>query len=160
MVAKMVRPLGLHLLLEPGRTIMGPAGILLTRVLYVKENGGKTFVVVDAAMNDLMRPALYGALHPITQLTRASNRGTDRHRVDVVGPVCETGDRFLRGWPLGRVMPGDVLGIWATGAYGMAQASNYNARCRPAEILVEGSRWRVIRRRETRGDLLRGQVVA
>jgi len=159
MVARTVQPLGLHLLLEPGRTIMGPAGILLTRVVYVKENGGKTFVVVDAAMNDLMRPVLYGAIHPITQLTRANHGVTDRRPVDVVGPVCETGDRFLHDWPLGRLMPGDVLGIWAAGAYGMAQASNYNARCRPAEVLVEGSRWRVIRRRETRRDLLHGQVV-
>jgi len=159
MVAQMVRRLGLHLLLEPGRTIMAPAGILLTRVVYVKENGGKTFVVVDAAMNDLMRPALYGAIHPITELTRAGDGGIDRHRVDIVGPVCETGDCFLRDWPLGRVAVGDVLGIWTAGAYGMAQASNYNARCRPAEVLVEGSRWRVIRRRETRADLLRGQMV-
>jgi diaminopimelate decarboxylase len=159
MVAQIVRPLDLHLLLEPGRTIMAPAGVLLTRVLYVKENGGKTFVVVDAAMNDLMRPALYGAIHPITRLTRDNDGDTDRRKVDVVGPVCETGDCFLRDWPLGRVAVGDLLGIWTAGAYGMAQASNYNARCRPAEVLVDGSRWRVIRRRETRADLLRGQIV-
>jgi diaminopimelate decarboxylase len=158
MVARMVRPLGLHLLLEPGRTIMGPAGILLTRVVYVKENGGKTFVVVDAAMNDLLRPALYGAIHPITRLTRGGDSEIDRSKVDVVGPVCETGDCFLRDWPLGVVAAGDVLGIWAAGAYGMTQASNYNARCRPAEVLVEGSRWRVIRKRETRSDLMRAQL--
>jgi diaminopimelate decarboxylase len=158
MVAQMVRRLDLHLLLEPGRTIMAPAGVLLTRVVYVKENGGKTFVVVDAAMNDLMRPALYGAIHPITRLTRTDEGQRDHRRVDVVGPVCETGDCFLRDWPLGRVAVGDVLGIWTAGAYGMAQASNYNARRRPAEVLVEGSRWRLIRRRETRADLLRGQI--
>jgi diaminopimelate decarboxylase len=159
MVAEIVRPLGLHLLLEPGRTIMGPAGVLLTRVLYVKENGRKAFVVVDAAMNDLMRPALYGAVHPITPLMRAGGGTQARRRVDVVGPVCETGDRFLRDWPLGEVKAGDLLGIWVAGAYGMVQTSNYNARCRPAEVLVEGGRWRLIRRRETLEDLMAGQVV-
>jgi len=158
MVAQMVRQLNLHLLLEPGRTIMAAAGVLMTRVVYVKENGGKTFVVVDAAMNDLMRPALYGAIHPITRLMRGSDGQMDRRRVDVVGPVCETGDCFLRDWPLGRVAVGDLLGIWTAGAYGMAQASNYNARRRPAEVLVEGSRWRLIRRREARADLMRGQI--
>jgi diaminopimelate decarboxylase len=161
MVAKIVRPLGVHLLLEPGRSLIAPAGVLLTRVLYTKENRGKTFVVVDAAMNDLMRPALYGAIHPITQVTRtASDTRAPRKRVDVVGPVCETGDCFLRGWPLGDVEPGDVLAIWTAGAYGMSLASNYNARCRPPEILVEGSRHRLIRRRETQRDLLRGDVLA
>jgi diaminopimelate decarboxylase len=152
----MVRKLGVHLLLEPGRSIIAPAGILLTRVVYTKTNRGKTFVVVDSAMNDLMRPALYGAIHPITKVTRDRNEKTSgRQRVDIVGPVCETGDCFLRDWPLGEVKPGDVLAIWVAGAYGMAQTSNYNARCRPAEILVEGKNFRVIRRRETRDDLLR-----
>jgi diaminopimelate decarboxylase len=161
MVAQMVRPLGVHLLLEPGRTIIAPAGVLLTRVIRTKENRGKTFVVVDAAMNDLMRPVLYGAVHPITRVTRVRNETQSaRKRVDIVGPVCETGDCFLRDWPLGEVKPGDVLAIWAAGAYGMVQSSNYNARCRPAEILVEGARYRLIRRRETQRDLLRGDVLA
>jgi diaminopimelate decarboxylase len=156
LVAQMVRKLGVHLLLEPGRSIIAPAGILLTRVVYTKTNRGKTFVVVDSAMNDLMRPALYGAIHPITKVTRDRNEKTsERQRVDIVGPVCETGDCFLRDWPLGEVKPGDVLAIWVAGAYGMAQTSNYNARCRPPEILVEGKSFRVIRRRETREDLLR-----
>ena len=159
MVSQMLRPLGLHLLLEPGRTILGPAGVLLTRVIYVKQSRGKTFVVVDAAMNDLMRPALYGAVHPITRVTRDKDDGTPRQRVDVVGPVCETGDCFLRDWPLGQVETGDVLAIWVTGAYGMSQASNYNARCRAAEVFVEGNRFRLIRNRETSRDLLRGQVL-
>jgi diaminopimelate decarboxylase len=156
MVAQAIRPLRLHLLLEPGRTIIGPAGVLLTRVLYVKENGGKSFVVVDAAMNDLMRPALYGAIHPITRVVRDKASEASR-RVDVVGPVCETGDCFLRDWPLGEVKAGDVLAIWSAGAYGMSQTSNYNARCRPSEVLVAGKRCRVIRRRETQQDLLRTQ---
>jgi diaminopimelate decarboxylase len=159
MVAQMLKPLGLHLLLEPGRTIMGPAGVLLTRVIYVKQSRGKTFVIVDAAMNDLMRPALYGAVHPITKVTRDNDRGSRRQRVDVVGPVCETGDRFLHDWPLGPVQSGDVLAIWVAGAYGMSQSSNYNARCRPPEVLVEGNRYRLIRRRESAGDLLRGQLL-
>jgi diaminopimelate decarboxylase len=158
MVARAIRPLRLHLLLEPGRTIIGPAGVLLTRVLYVKENRGKRFVVVDSAMNDLLRPALYGAIHPITRVTRESENHFARQRVDVVGPVCETGDCFLRDWPLGEAKAGDVLAIWTAGAYGMSQTSNYNARCRPAEVLVQGNRYRVIRRREVQGDLLRTQV--
>jgi diaminopimelate decarboxylase len=158
MVARAVRPLGLHLLLEPGRTIVGAAGILLTRVSYVKKNGRKTFVVVDAGMNDLLRPALYGAVHPITKLTRQSSQSGGSQRVDVVGPVCETGDCFVRDWPLGDVATGDLLGTWVTGAYGMSQSSNYNARGRAVEILVEGKKFRVIRRRESATDLLRGQV--
>jgi diaminopimelate decarboxylase len=158
-VARKVRPLGLHLLLEPGRTIIGPAGVLLTRVIYSKESRGKRFVIVDAAMNDLMRPALYGAVHPITKVTRGKEDSTQRERVDIVGPVCETGDCFLRDWPLGRVQTGDVLAIWVAGAYGMSQASNYNARGRPAEVFVEANSFRLIRGRESARDLLRGQAL-
>jgi diaminopimelate decarboxylase len=157
MVARAVRPLRLHLLLEPGRTIVGPAGVLLTRVLYVKENRGKRFVVVDSGMNDLLRPALYGAIHPITRIARGKDSG-NASRVDLVGPVCETGDCFLRDWPLGEVKAGEVLAIWSAGAYGMSQTSNYNARRRPAEVLVAGKRFRVIRRRETQRDLVRNQI--
>jgi diaminopimelate decarboxylase len=160
MVARFAKPLGVHLLLEPGRTIIAPAGVLLTRVLYTKKNRDKTFVVVDSAMNDLLRPALYSAVHPITRLTRGKGEKSGGARVDIVGPVCETGDCFLRDWPLGKVKAGDVLAIWAAGAYGMTQASNYNARRRPAEILVERKRARVIRKRETSKDLLRGDVLA
>jgi len=161
MIAKILRPAGVHLLLEPGRSIIGPAGILLTRVLYTKENRGKTFVIVDAGMNDLLRPALYGAVHPITKVTRQRGESdAPRGRADIVGPVCETGDCFLHDWPLGEVQTGEVLAIWATGAYGMALASNYNGRCRPAEVLVEGKRSRLIRRRETQKDLLRTDVLA
>lgn len=160
-VARLVRSLGLHLLLEPGRSIIGPAGVLLTRVLYAKENRGKSFVIVDAGMNDLMRPALYGAEHPVTRVTRGRNETNDaERRVDIVGPVCESGDCFLRDWPLGDAGAGDVLAIWTAGAYGMSLASNYNGRCRPAEVLVEGKKFRVIRRRETRDDLLRCDSLA
>jgi diaminopimelate decarboxylase len=168
MVARLAKPLGLHLLLEPGRAIIAAAGVLLTRVVYTKYNRDKAFVVVDAAMNDLMRPALYNATHPITRVRRT--HGADhvlteavdpRDRVDIVGPVCETGDCFLRDWPLGgEVRPGEVLAIWTAGAYGMSQTSNYNARTRPAEVLVEGRRMKLIRRRESRRDLLRHDVLA
>src|SRR5260370_28675165 len=124
----MVRELGLHLLLEPGRSIIAPGGVLLTRVVYTKTNRGKTFVVVDSAMNDLMRPALYGAIHPITKIARGEKENEiGRKGVDVVGPVCETGDCFLRDWPLGEVKAGELLAIWVAGGYGMSQASNYNA---------------------------------
>jgi diaminopimelate decarboxylase len=161
MIANMVRPLGVHLLLEPGRTIIGPAGVLLTRVLYNKRNGKKTFVIVDAGMNDLMRPSLYGAAHPITRTTRSeSESGSNGERVDIVGPVCETGDCFLHDWQLGSVKTGDVLAIWAAGAYGMSQASNYNGRCRAPEILVNGKKSRLIRRRETVKDLLIPDVLS
>jgi diaminopimelate decarboxylase len=161
MVAQMVRKLGVHLLLEPGRSVIAPAGVLLTRVVYTKTNRGKTFVVVDSAMNDLMRPALYGAIHPITKVARDRNgENNSRQCVDIVGPICETGDCFLHDWLLTNVKAGDLLAIWATGAYGMAQASNYNARCRPAEVLVQGKRFRLIRRRETWSDLLRTDVLA
>jgi diaminopimelate decarboxylase len=112
-------------------------------------------------MNDLMRPALYGAVHPISSVTRPNGKnGVRRKPVDIVGPVCETGDCFLRDWPLEKVQPGDLLAIWVAGAYGMSQTSNYNARCRPAEVLVNGSNYRVIRRRETQEDLLRNDVLA
>src|SRR5437667_3097277 len=160
LVSQMVRKLGVHLLLEPGRSIIAPAAVLLTRVVYKKTNRGKTFVVVDSAMNDLMRPALYGAIHPITRIAREGRENdTARKRVDIVGPVCETGDCFLRDWQLGDVKAGNLLAVWGAGAYGMSQASNYNARCRPAEVLVEGNRLRLIRRRETQDDLLRTDVL-
>src|SRR6202035_545556 len=155
MIAKMVRPLGVHLLLEPGRTIIAPAGVLLTRVLYNKRNGKKRFVIVDAGMNDLMRPSLYGAVRPITRTTRnKSDSRSSGERADIVGPVCETGDCFLHDWQLGPVKTGDVLAIWATGAYGMSLASNYNGRCRAPEIMIDGKKSQLIRRRETVKDLL------
>jgi len=160
-LAEIVRPLGCRLLVEPGRALVGPAGVLLTRVLYVKQNPTKTFVVVDAAMNDLIRPVLYGATHPITPAIRTAKAGAAAKpsRVDVVGPVCETGDFLARDWPLAPVKTGDLLVVWAAGAYSFAQSSNYNARRRPAEVLVEGRRFRIARRREKYDDLVRGELV-
>ena len=153
-LVRAVRPLGCHLLIEPGRSLVGPAGVLVMRVLYTKENRGKKFVIVDAAMNDFMRPALYDATHPVTPTRRAPGKLV---RADIVGPVCESGDCFLQDWPLGRVATDDVLVLWGAGAYGTTQTSNYNSRPRPAEIMVEGKRARVIRRRESRADLIRGE---
>jgi len=145
----------LHVMIEPGRSIVGEAGILLTRVLYRKKTGEKEFVVVDAAMNDLIRPALYGAYHEILPVRQT---GTLPMRVDVVGPVCETGDFLARDREMPEVFPGDLLAIRSAGAYGFAQSSNYNARPRAAEVLVENDRWRTIRRRETYADLIRGEL--
>jgi diaminopimelate decarboxylase len=152
-----LRGLDLHLLLEPGRSVVGPAGILLTSVIYKKENDGKRFVVVDAAMNDLIRPALYGAYHQIVPVARNSGGGAAREIVDVVGPVCETGDFFARDRDLPVVAEGDLLVILDAGAYGMVLASNYNTRPRPAEVLVSGKSAKVIRKRETVKDLLQSE---
>jgi diaminopimelate decarboxylase len=151
-----VRSLGCRLLLEPGRAIVGPAGVLLARVLYVKESRGKTFIIVDAAMNDLIRPALYDATHAITKVVRKS-RSAETQRADVVGPVCETGDFLARDWPIGNVESGDILAVWTVGAYGFVQSSNYNSRPRAAEVLVEGQHFRIVRRREEYTDVVRGE---
>jgi len=154
-ILRELRPLGLHLLLEPGRWISGPAGVLVTRVLYRKDGGGRRFVVVDAGMNDFLRPALYGASHSVVPVLR---RPASRAEiVDVVGPVCETADCFAQGIRLGSVVPGDLVAILGTGAYSAVAASNYNARPRPAEVLVRGNRAQLVRRRETREDLIRGE---
>jgi diaminopimelate decarboxylase len=155
-LAEETRGLGRHLLIEPGRRIVAQAGVLLMRVLYTKQARGKTFVVTDAAMNDFMRPALYGATHPITSVTRQSD-GKKFKNVAIVGPVCETGDVFLDSWPLGEVQPGDVLALWGAGAYGTSMTSNYNSRPRPVEVMVERKNFRVIRKRETTADIMRGE---
>ncbi len=152
-VLQPLKGLGVHLLLEPGRAIIGPAGALLTRVLYRKRNNGKPFVVVDAAMNDLLRPSLYGAYHEIVPVVlRDGDPAVEK--VDVVGPICETGDFFARDREIHKVEEGDLLAILDTGAYGMTLASNYNTRPRPAEVLVDGGRSRLIRKRESVADLL------
>jgi diaminopimelate decarboxylase len=156
-LVEIVRPLGCRLLVEPGRAIVGPAGVLLTRVLYVKENRGKRFVIVDAAMNDLIRPVLYDATHAITPALRGANTSSKSTRVDIVGPVCESGDFLARDRALAPVQPGELLVVWAAGAYGFAQSSNYNARRRAAEVLVDGRRFHIARRRETYDDLVRGE---
>jgi len=147
--------LPLTLYLEPGRSLLAPAGTLLTRVLYLKENRGRRFVIVDAGMNDLLRPSLYQAFHRIEPVV---TRGKSATRVDVVGPVCETGDFLARERDLEAVEPGDLLAVRDAGAYGYVMASNYNQRPRPAEVLVEERGFRLIRRRETLEDLVRTET--
>ncbi len=163
-VTQPLRDLNVQLLLEPGRAIVGPAGVLLTSVLYRKQNDSKRFLIVDAAMNDLIRPALYGAYHKIVPVVQLGSRKTDgnsvkREMVDVVGPVCESGDFFARDRELTEVKEGDLLAILDAGAYGMALASNYNTRPRPAELLVSRKSVKVIRRRESVQQLLGNERV-
>jgi diaminopimelate decarboxylase len=148
---------GLTVMVEPGRSIVGPAGVLLTQVLHRKKTPAKEFVVVDAAMNDLIRPSLYRSHHDILPLREAAANA--EIVADVVGPICETGDFLARDRALPDVQPGAYLAIASAGAYGFAQSSNYNSRPRAAEVLVDGSQWRVIRERESYADLVRGETV-
>jgi len=146
----------LKILVEPGRSIVGPAGVLLAKVLHRKKTPSKEFVIVDAAMNDLIRPALYRAHHDILPLNHLP-AGTIV--ADVVGPICETGDFLARDRELADLQPGEFLAIASAGAYGFVQASNYNSRPRAPEVLVEGDRWRIIRERESYQDLIRGESI-
>ena len=147
---------GLTVMVEPGRSIVGPAGVLLARVLYRKRNGAKEFVIVDAAMNDLIRPALYHAHHEIVPVRKNSLPPVT---ADVVGPVCESGDFLARDRKMSNVMPGDLVAVCTAGAYGFVQSSNYNSRVRAAEVLVEGASYRIIRCRERLEDLVRGETL-
>jgi diaminopimelate decarboxylase len=155
-IAEPLQRLDVQLLLEPGRAILGPAGALLTSAIYRKANNGKKFVVVDAAMNDLIRPSLYGAYHEIVPV--CVDDKVEREVVDVVGPVCETGDFLARSRELPGVKEGDLLAILDVGAYGMVLSSNYNTRPRAAEVLVSGKSVKVIRRREKVSDLMRNEI--
>ena len=157
-LAAPLRGLDVRLLLEPGRSIIGPAGVLVTSVIYRKQNDGKRFLVVDAAMNDLIRPALYGAYHEIIPVKQSVSAAAKSEVTDIVGPVCETGDFFARDRELPVVGEGDLLAILDAGAYGMVLASNYNTRPRPAEVLVSGKSAKVIRRREKVSDLIRAET--
>ena len=147
---------GLKLVLEPGRFIMGPSGVLLTRILYIKSYGGKTFVITDAGMNDLLRPSHYASYHLIQNAEH--HEGRREAAVDVVGPICETGDFLALDRTMELPQEGELLAIHTTGAYGFSMASTYNARTRPAEVLVRGEEHRLIRKRETYDDLVRGEV--
>jgi diaminopimelate decarboxylase len=146
----------LRLVIEPGRALMGNAGALITRVLYVKRNQTKNFVVIDSGMNDLMRPTLYGSYHEIVP----ARGGTQvRLLADIVGPLCESGDFFARDRDMPDVQPGDLLAVLTTGAYGFVLSSNYNTRPRPAEVLVNGSEAELIRERETVEGLMAGERI-
>lgn len=147
---------GLRLVLEPGRFIMGPSGVLLTRVIYVKQNGGKTFVITDAGMNDLLRPSHYASYHEVAPAHLHPERR--QTAVDVVGPICETGDFLALDRTLQEPLDGELLALRTAGAYGFSMASTYNARVRPAEVMVSGETHRLIRKRETLDDLVRGEL--
>lgn len=149
----------LNLILEPGRFIVGNSGILVTQVLYVKQTPVKQFAIVDAGMNDLIRPNLYGAYHEILPVAPRPGQTALSKRYDIVGPVCESGDCFAKNRPLSPVGPGDYLAIMSAGAYGFAMSSNYNARPRAAEVLVLGKKARLVRARETLKDLVRGEKI-
>ena len=154
-VLPLVKDTGLRLLVEPGRFIVGNGGVLVSRVVYVKQTPVKTFVIADAAMNDLIRPVLYDSYHEILPVRQTRNRTRE---VDIVGPVCESGDFFAKGRQLPAVTAADLLAVMSAGAYGMGMASNYNSRPRAAEVLVAGRHAMCVRRRETLADLVRGEV--
>ena len=162
-VKPIVASLKRSLLMEPGRFIVGNAGILLTRVLFVKDSGEKRFVIVDAAMNDLIRPALYQAEHRIWPVKAAvlpeEAEGATLPRADIVGPVCESGDFLALDRPFPHVTRGELLAVFSAGAYGMTMSSNYNSRLRACEVLVEGKTFRVVRKRETLDDLTRLETI-
>ena len=145
----------LTILVEPGRSIAGNAGLLLTTALFHKSNADKNFLVVDAAMNDLARPSFYDAYHRIEAVEETPNTVV----ADVVGPICETGDFLARGREVPAVEPGGVLAVMSAGAYGFVMASNYNSRPRPAEVMVAGTKFHVVRRRETTASLFEGESV-
>jgi diaminopimelate decarboxylase len=151
-VLRPLRGLDVHLLLEPGRSLVGAAGVLVTRVIYRKTNNSKRFLIVDAGMNDLLRPALYGAYHEIVPVAHSSGK---TEVADVVGPVCETGDFFARDRELPVVAEGELLAILDAGAYGAVLGSNYNTRGKPAEVMVDRGKAAVIRRRENVADQVR-----
>jgi diaminopimelate decarboxylase len=154
----LVQDLKLTLVMEPGRVIVGNAGILVTKALYLKQGETKSFVIVDAAMNDLIRPSLYGAYHEIQPLNEeASHRA--KHPVDIVGPVCESGDFLAKDRLLAAVKPGELLAVMSAGAYGFVMASNYNSRPRVPEALIKGGEIHVIRTRETYDDLIKGETI-
>lgn len=155
-LVKALRQLGVTVILEPGRSIAGNAGIFVSKVLYNKVQSGKRFVVVDGAMNDLMRPSLYGSYHEIRAVRKRSGK---KYRSDIVGPICESGDFLAQDRPLPTLKSGDLIAVLSAGAYGFTMASNYNARPRVAEVMVHGREFHVVREREKYRDLPHGEHV-
>jgi len=157
-VLDLVSDMNVSLIMEPGRVLVGNAGIMATQVLYKKQSSDKNFVIVDAAMNDLMRPSLYKAYHSIIKV--AKDDGPTRKIVaDVVGPICESGDFLARSREMDDPDPGELLAVMSSGAYGFSMSSNYNSRPRSAEVLVDQSNYYLIRQRETYEDLIRGEII-
>ena len=157
-ISPIITNLGLTLVMEPGRVIVGNAGILVTKALYLKEGEAKSFVIVDAAMNDLIRPSLYGAYHEIKPVNEEAGHRA-KQQVDIVGPVCESGDFLAKDRLLPAVKPGELMAVMSAGAYGFVMASNYNSRPRVPEVLVQGGDIHVIRERETYDDLVKGEKI-
>lgn len=157
-ISPIIADLGLTLVMEPGRVIVGNAGILVTKALYLKEGEAKSFVIVDAAMNDLIRPSLYGAYHEIKPVNEEAGHRA-KQQVDIVGPVCESGDFLAKDRLLASVKPGELLAVMSAGAYGFVMASNYNSRPRVPEVLVKGGEIHVIRERETYEDLVKRETI-
>ncbi len=157
-ISPLVKGLGLTLVMEPGRVIVGNAGILVTKALYEKAGETKHFVIVDAAMNDLIRPSLYGAYHEIRPVNEAAVH-RPKQMVDIVGPVCESGDFLAKERSLPNIQPDDLLAVMSAGAYGFVMASNYNSRPRVPEVLVKGGEFHIIRERETYDDLVKGETI-
>ena len=153
----LLKTLDMKILLEPGRFIVGNAGVLVTRIEHLKHTGRKKFIIVDAAMNDLIRPAFYDSYHQIVPLHQYSGPNPQNSKFDIVGSICESGDYFAKDRRLEPVEEGDFLALMSAGAYGFVMASNYNARPRPAEVLVSGKSARIVRYRETWRDLVRGE---
>jgi diaminopimelate decarboxylase len=153
-----LRDLGIRILVEPGRFLVGNAGVLLMRVRYIKKSGAKKFAIVDAAMNDLIRPALYHSYHEIVPVVDASMSKSKTEKIDIVGPVCESGDFFALDRKMPELHEGDLLAIMSAGAYGFVMASNYNSRPLSAEALVRGDQLALIRKRQTWEDLVRGEI--
>ncbi|MBM3252220.1 MAG: diaminopimelate decarboxylase, partial [Candidatus Omnitrophica bacterium] len=156
LVLPVLKKTGLKIILEPGRFIAGNAGILVTKVLYIKRAKAKIFVIVDAAMNDLIRPVLYDAHHEIFPLRKVAGRIA---KVDVVGPICESGDFFAKDRKMSLPREGDFLAIMSAGAYGFSMASNYNSRPRSSEIMVKSNKFHLIRKRESYQDLIDGEII-
>jgi len=148
--------LDVTLILEPGRVIVGNAGILLTEVQYIKETDTKKFVIVDGGMNDLIRPALYGSYQAIRPVVETK---AETINADVVGPICESGDFFAKDRDIARPKRGDLLAVMSAGAYGFTMASNYNSHPKPPEVLVDGDQYYIVRKRETLDDLINGEVI-
>lgn len=155
-IVPLLKTTGLKIIMEPGRFIAGSAGIFVTSVLYVKDNGFKKFLIVDGGMNDLVRPALYDAYHEILPVQKISKRAS---RFDVVGPICESGDFFGKNCLLAEPTPGDLFAIMTAGAYGYTMSSNYNLRPRPAEVMVKANAFEIVKSRETLSDLMRGETL-
>jgi len=155
-VKEVVEDTDVTVILEPGRVIVGNAGIMVTRVLYRKHNENKNFVIVDAGMNDLIRPSLYGSFHAVQPVVKKER---EEFFADIVGPICESGDFIAKSRPVPKLEGGELLAVMSAGAYGFTMSSNYNSRPRIPEVLADGEDYYVIRKRETYADLVRGEEI-